>query len=361
MPKNHRRIWFGVSLVFCLVSVSCLLPLAVRAGFGISSPYVRNERLIRGSHYEKKVTLVRGDPIEDLKAEITINVPGADDWISIDKGMEFILPKGEKQIPIIVKVEVPKKADYGNYKGNIRVRTIPLERPAGQIAIALGAQIDVDLTVAKGGIFDFKVKGVGVVDLEEGHKFLFFYLSGKIKFSMEIENTGNMKGAPTKVYFDIYDFQEKELLESTETKRIEKVEPFETKKVVAKLPTKLLAGSYIALFEIYKDDEVVNKGKIHLSILPYGTLGKESSKILGLQIWIWLFIVIVVLGGIGYGVWKGYKVWAKKREKPKIKEVIKQIQAKFKREEIKEKNRPSKRGTSRTRKKRKITKQTRKV
>ncbi len=284
--------------------------------------------LIRGSHYEKKVTLVRGDPVEDWKAEITINVPGADDWISVDKGMEFILPKGEKQIPIIVKVDVSKDADFGNYKGNIRVRTMPLKRPAGQIAIALGAQIDVDLTVAKGGVFDFKVIGISVSDLEEGHKFLFFNIPGKIKFSMEIENTGNMKGSPTKVHFDIYDSQEKELLESIETKKIGKVEPFETKEVIAKLSTKLLAGSYVALFEIYKDDEVVNKGKIHLSILPYGTLGKESSKVFGLQIWIWLIIVIIVLAGAGFGGWKGYGVWKKQGKKPNFKEIVKKIRLK---------------------------------
>ena len=86
MTRN-KKICISASLVLIL-SISLIMPTL--AGFGVSPPYVKNERLDRGSHYEQKIILVRGDPIEDLKAEITIDVPGAQEWISIDKGTEFI-------------------------------------------------------------------------------------------------------------------------------------------------------------------------------------------------------------------------------------------------------------------------------
>ena len=44
----------------------------------------------QNSHYEQVITLVRSDPTEDLQAKVTINVPGANDWISIDRGTQFI-------------------------------------------------------------------------------------------------------------------------------------------------------------------------------------------------------------------------------------------------------------------------------
>ncbi|MDP2366040.1 MAG: hypothetical protein Q8M94_19990, partial [Ignavibacteria bacterium] len=256
---------------------------------------------------------------EDWKAEITIEVSKIENWFSIDKGREFVLPKGEKQIPIIVRVDVPKNADFGRYKGQIRVRTSSLAPPeAGTVSIALGGYIDVDLNVVEKKIFDFKIRGIKVDDLEEGHKTWFLYFPGKIKFSMQIENIGNIKAAPTKVYFDIYDEFEKEILESTEATKIEKAEPFEIRWVVAKLPTKLKAGSYWARFKIYKNEEVVNEDRIHLSILPKGTIaGYKGAGLLDLSLKEKIFIVflglvgLAVLGGIGYG---GYRIWKKKKE-----------------------------------------------
>lgn len=277
------------------------------AGFGISPPYVMNENLTRGSHYEEKIILVRDDPVEDWKAELTINVPKAEKWLSIDKGTEFILPKGEKQIPIIVSVDVPNGAEFGSYKGTIRIRTSSLKPPeGGMVSIALGGQIDVDLDVGEGGLFDFKVRGVKVEDLEEGHKFWFWYIPGKIKFSIKIENIGNIKAAPTKVYFDIYDEYEKEILESVETAKMEKVNPFDTKWITAELETKLKPGSYWAKFKIFKKEQIVNEGKIHLSILPYGTLPKEAGVFLGLGIKIWTLIIIgagLAILGLAVLVW----------------------------------------------------------
>src|SRR5437868_14857381 len=76
-------------------------------GFGITPPYVKNNSLTQNSHYEQKIILVRGVPDQDLTARVTINLPDAKNWISIDKGMEFILPAGTQQMPMIVSVNVP--------------------------------------------------------------------------------------------------------------------------------------------------------------------------------------------------------------------------------------------------------------
>jgi len=319
MAKSQQKIWFGVSLVFSLVSVLCLLPSAARAGFGISPPYIRNENLSQGSHFEQKIILVRDKPTEDWQAEIIFNVPEADDWFSVDKGKKFILPKGEKQTPIIISADVPSKAKFKRYKGFIRVKTAPLKtQEPGTVAITLGGQIDVDLNVTK-EIFDFKVRGVKISDLEEGHKWLFWYFPGTIRFSIRIENIGNVNAIPTKVHFDIYDAKEKKLLESIEAKKFDKkVKPFETEWVLTKLPTKLKPGSYWAQYKIYKKEEVVSQGKVHLSILSKGTIpGYKGAGFSDLALKDKLTIILlalVILAGISYGGYRGFQYWKKRKK-----------------------------------------------
>jgi len=307
-----RRILF---LATCLLFSFSLINI-VQAGFGISPPYIKNENLSQGLHYEKKITLVRGDPIEDWNVEIIINVPGADNWISIDKGKEFIMPEGAQQVPIVFSVDVPKNAKFGRYTGIIRVKTAPVKPPeAGTISILLGGQIDVNLNVQK-EIFDFTVRAVKASDSEEGDKRWIFYFPGIIKFSMQIENLGNIKAAPSKVIFDIYDEQEEELLETIQTTKMNKINPFEIDWVIAELKTKLKAGSYYAQYKIFKKDEIVSQGKIHLSILLKGAIADyEGATIFDLGLMsklIILFGILAILGLVVFVILKIIRIFWKK-------------------------------------------------
>ena len=295
-------------LVFCSLFSFSLINI-VQAGFGISPPYIKNENLSQGLYYEKKITLVRGDPIEDWKVEIITNVPGADDWISVDKGKEFIMPEGAQQVPIVFSINVPKNAKFGRYTGIIRVKTAPVKPPeAGTISILLGGQIDVNLNVQK-EIFDFNVRGVKTSDLEEGEKRWIFYFPGIIKFSMQIENLGNIKAAPSKVIFDIYDEKEKELLETIQTTKMNKINPFEIDWVIAELKTKLKAGSYYAQYQIFKKDEVVSQGKIHLSILSKGAITDyQRATIFDIGLKDKLIIIFGILASIGLVIFVVLKI-----------------------------------------------------
>ena len=302
------------------------------AGFGISSPYVKNDRLVPGSHYEKEITLVRGDLDEDWNVEISVNVPGANDWFSVNKGKEFIMPKGERITKVLIIVDVPDNVRFGKYQGKIIVKTSPVKRSSGMISIALGAQVDVDLDVVKAEIFDFAVKGIKTVDTVEGHKWWLFNFATKIKLLIEIENLGNIWAAPNRVQIDLYDNQGNELLESVETTRMKKVKPFGTEEITAEMPTILTAGSYQAYFKIFKNDEIINEGQTHISIIPYVAVPLKDKEFLGLNFLIWTGIGLVVLTGIGYGGYKGYRIWKKKKKK-KVKKKKKNIVQKKKKKE----------------------------
>jgi hypothetical protein len=251
-----------------------IIPLSAHAGFGITPPYVRNDSLTRNSAYDQRIILTRSDPVEDLTAQVTIDVPEADDWITIDKGMSFTMPKGASQVPMIVRVRVPKDAKFKDYTGNIRVVIAPAGGPTpGTVGIALGAQIDVDLNVVDKKIYDFHVGQVSLGDLEEGSPWWGFFFPGKIKFAMQIENVGNVKYGPSRVVFDIYDPRTQALIETDENlNRLQRVDPLSFGEVVAEIPTRVPAGAYRAVFRIYNDQDVVRQGELTLSVLPRGSI-----------------------------------------------------------------------------------------
>lgn len=283
------------------------------AGFGITPPYVRNETLRPGSEFTQEIIIVRSDPLEDLNAELTMNLPGIESWFSTDKGTKFTLPKGESQVKLHVTVRVPDDAKLGAYNGNIRVRTFSSQPGSTGVSLALGAQIDVNLKVVD-QIFDFTVRRVELFEAEEGHKKWWLSFPGKMKFAIYLENTGNIPAAPYKVQFQVYDVSGAQLLESSEnTNALEPTLPFATKKVYAYLPTWLPPGSYLVKYDIKKTETAsAQAGQLSLSILALGSLaGYEGYGFEGLKLSDQLSVIIpgaiLLLGTISFVIMRKRK------------------------------------------------------
>ncbi len=282
------------------------------AGFGISPPYVRTNKIIPGSHYEQVVTLLRSSAEDDLQADVQVVAPDIASWISIDKGETFDLPKGKLQVPMIVKVDVPPDTEIGNYKGYLNIRVAPKGAQAqGGVAIALGARVDIDLTVTNEAFYDFLVRAVSIPDLEEpGWPWnwpifsRFFY---RVNMVMKVENTGNAKVAPTKVHIDIYDIGEKKLLESHDDKSVKKIEPYQTTDITASFPTELTPGEYWGKIKIYKDTEVVRTDQVAFTIYKPGA-GPAGIVKIGKWQWILLFGYIFIILAFIFTLIK-IKIW----------------------------------------------------
>lgn len=257
------------------------------AGFGVTPPFVRNTSLTRNSTYEQEILLVRGDPRVPLKATVVVDAPEVADWIEIVQGDEFLLPRGEQKVPMTVRVVVPSDAEFKHYVGAIRIKTGTPDDAvgAGAVNISLGAQIDLELNVIDKVIKEFRVRRVGVSDLNEGHKLGWLYFPGKINLKVLMENTGNVDVAPSEVRFKIYDPTGTVLLEETKSKgKITKVAPYATKEVVAAIPTRLQSGTYRARYEIMNDEDTVYEGELNINILPYGTTQAAGFGFIGLSI-----------------------------------------------------------------------------
>lgn len=268
-----------------------------QAGFGISPPYVISDRLYPGAHFEQKIVLSRGDPKDDLKAEITIDAPEIKSWFSFSPGKEFLLPKGSQQVAMMVKVDVPEDAEYKNYKGYIHIRTSPAEegRKAG-VSIALGARVDINLTVTKLIIIDFKIRNLQIPDSEEGFHWWKIELAGKIKFLMNVENIGNVEAAPNRVEIEIYDLAWKNLLFQGEDKSLEKIKPFERENIIAEFSHKLEPGQYWSTVKVFKDEkEILREERIILTVTPMEMSAKDWLVLVGIILGILIIIGIAIL------------------------------------------------------------------
>jgi len=313
MKKTFSII--AVALAIAGAGVAGMVPvLHARAdGFGITPPYVTNDQLAQNSQYEQTIILVRSNPTEDLQARVSVNVPGANSWISIDRGTQFVLPAGTQQEPMIVTVKVPSDAKLGDYTGNIQVVVSPLAGPTkGTVGITIGAQIDVNLQVVDSHMAKLSVRRVTMQNTEVGHTLWWMHFPGKINFAMDLNNSGNIAGAPSKVVFQYQEYLTGNVLETEQnTNGLDSVQPFEAKTVTAEMPTYLPQGSYRVFYQIYgvNGADVLGQGTLDLAVLPPGTLtGYIGYNFWGLR---WsekfmtsgaIILVLIVLYGVYVGI-----------------------------------------------------------
>ncbi|OGF25025.1 hypothetical protein A2331_00550 [Candidatus Falkowbacteria bacterium RIFOXYB2_FULL_34_18] len=287
---------FKKALAIFIFFVCLTWSSGAQAGFGISPPYLKTDKpIFPGANYEQTITLLRSSAEDELTAKITVNAPEIESWIAIDKGYSFDLPKGQLRVPMMVRVNVPDSAEIGDYKGYINVKIVPKVQSGGSgVSIALGARIDIDLRITDKAFLDFNVRRVSIPDFEQlGTPWkwpIFSWFFYRTKVEMKIENTGNIKVAPSKVHIDVYDLTEKELLESYDDNSIEKVEPFKTETVVASFPTKLKPGQYWGKIKIYKDKDIIYKDKIAFTVMTHGEL-PSGTKI---GVWPWVLLSLYV-------------------------------------------------------------------
>ncbi len=274
---------------------------AAHAGFGVSPPRIKNHQLTPGATYPVKIMLLRSSAEEDLKATIKVNATEMESWIKIDKGEEFILPKGELQVPMTVTFEIPKSAELGNYSGNINIKVLPDGDKASGVSIALGARIDIDLALTNVSNANFLVRMVSIPDFEKlGPPWnwkiwskVFDKIFYRTRVVMNVENTGNVETAPSKVSLEVYDITKTKLIQEGEDKTMKKVKPFSVGEVVADFPTKLPPGQYWGKIKVYKENEVVNFYEIAFSVEKPGVLG-ASARSLGAGPWLVLAALILL-------------------------------------------------------------------
>ena len=239
--------------------------------FGVSPPFINAEKLVKGSRFETTVYLVQGQPVEDLEVKAVFDVPEkVRSWFSVDKGEQFIIPAGVQQFPIKVTIKVPDDVELGIYQGALRINTVPKRKEGEQIAISVGARIELNLTVGEGAFFDYVIRKLDILDIEEGDS---------PAFVVPFETLGNVPAAPDRATIDVLDKFGNVRLGYAQVEEFEEIPPFETKTFVVEFPVNIALGigEYWAEARIYRGDQVVRDIKTVFNVIerkiPYALYG----------------------------------------------------------------------------------------
>ena len=279
-----------------IASIAAIAIFAVSAGvthaaFGISPPFLNADHLVPGSTYTETIYLVQDQPDQDLNIHANLQIDGTvSPWISIDKGFNFVIPHGTQQFPVVVSIAVPQNAALGVYHGTLTFNTAPSS--AGQVTIALGAQVSVNLTIGKGIFEKYNVQQITFQDIGEGENPI---------VNVKFENDGNVPESFDSATFEIYDRYDAIRLAYVEKNSgFPSTPPFTIQDYSLEFPTDFYMGigQYWGSVTFYKNNQVIASQKTIFNVLKTDWLSKTTRFIQ--KEWIYLLIAAALIGLLAF-------------------------------------------------------------
>lgn len=237
---------------FAALLVIFSLPFVAQAGFGVSPPLIEEARLVRGISMERIVYLVQGAPERDIPIEVVVDSE-IKDWISFPQGMPITIPAGVQQFPLVVRLDVPEDAELGKYAGEIRITAVPLRADeGGEVAIALGGLVTLDLTVGEGIISEFSLKQIEILDIKEGDD---------PRAKVDIVNSGNVAAGPDFVSFELFNKFGEIRLAYAENREFKKIPAFTEGGSEVSFPMDIYVapGEYWGHVKVYEGNSMVGE------------------------------------------------------------------------------------------------------
>ncbi len=270
------------TLIALLVSIFSNTLIA-NAAFGTSPPWVRNDHMLPGTSFEQVITMSRSGLDTAMQAKVVLY--GDKDllkWVTIENADNLILEKGEKSLPMKVTVDVPKRAALKKYSGSIDVTLESVVKDTsmkgGQVAIALGSNVSIDIVVIGDKISDYNVRSINVDPIEEGNPF---------SFKIRAQNLGNVDVSDIEGQIEIYNKAETEMVASSDfTQLLDPIAPDDT--VISRMvfeDIELDPGIYWVIAKALKDGEITYETRLHLEITeavvpvvtPEDAIGKKPA------------------------------------------------------------------------------------
>ena len=261
------------------------------AAFGISPPFLNADHLVPGITYVQTIYLVQDQPDADLPIGATLNVPEhMRSWITIDKGFNFIIPKGVRQFPVQVSVHVPAGEPLGKYSGNLIFATVP--GAAGQVTVSIGANVAINLTVGNDIFEKYSIPSIEFRTIEEG-----WNPQALVRF----QNEGNVAESIDSATFELYDqYDATRLAYIPKQSGFPETAAFSTGEYIVEFPTDfhLGVGDYWGNVTFYKNNQVLATHKTVFHVVPAGTLdpfGRITSNLKAYWIYYALGLIALLL------------------------------------------------------------------
>jgi hypothetical protein len=295
-PHAKKSVWVAL---FAIIGIAIFFsaPYTSHAAFGISPPFLNADHLVPGITYTQTVYLVQDQPNQDLPIKAVLDIPApAKDWITLDKGFDFVIPQGARQFPVVITVHVPDGQGLGKFTGNLSFTGQPSS--AGQVTIALGVNVSINLTVGTGVFEQYSVPLIKILDIEEGWN---------PKVDVKFENDGNVPEGFDSATFDLYDqYDSVRLAYITKNDGFPVTPAFTTEEYTMEFPTDfhLGIGQYWGIVTFYKDQKVVATQKVIFNVLKAGSISgtwgivSNFFKEYAVYIYFTLAVIIVLIGGL---------------------------------------------------------------
>lgn len=264
--------------------------LVTYAAFGVSPPFFNANHLVPGVTYSQTVYLVQDQPTVALPIVATLNVPAEiQPWITINPGLNFTIPAGVQQFPVQLSVTVPANQALGVYSGNVVFATNPAQ--SGQITIALGANVAINLTVGSGTFEQYSIPYITIPSIEEGWN---------PRVTYRFQNDGNVPEQLTGATFSLFDqYDSAQLAYLSVNSGFPTVAPFSAQESTMQFPTDfhLGIGDYWGVVTFYKGSQVVASQKAIFHVLPPGSLSSPIDiAIENIETyWIYYLVILIAL------------------------------------------------------------------
>lgn len=266
------------------------------AAFGVSPPFVNADKLVKGATFEQTIYLVRDVGDTDLPIKGVLDLPEkVRSWVSIDPGTEFTIPQGVGQFPVKIKIKVPQDTELAAYSGKVVFTGNPTQ--SGQVTIALGAQVAINIVVGNDIYRKFEVRVVKVQDIEEGWN---------PQVYVKADNQGNVPESFTGGTLEILDqYGSVRLAFLQNPKKIAEIPPFTMGENIIEFPIDmhLGLGQYWGVVNLYQNDKLIVSQKTVFNVLKRGSLSKQGAMVLQLLRDYWMYaagglllLMIIVFG-----------------------------------------------------------------
>jgi len=239
------------------------------AGFGISPAEIYNDHLKPGAVFEKEIVISRSEANEDLKVIIETDLGEAESWIKFEPSKDFVFSKGENRKNIKAIITVPKDAKTKNYQGVLRIKASSIDATGSGVSIVQGARMEVNLVTTSLNVNILNIKGTRITDTQ---------VQQPIKLFVNIENSGNTQLAPEKIILEIQNLN-KEVLDTQEVTKIEKIDPNTTKEILTEFKNNLSFGEYFGIVKIFSDGQAIYSDRLVFKVISGGdSVSQDKSN-----------------------------------------------------------------------------------
>lgn len=242
-------------------------------GLGISPSQIQFKNdIIRGTTINRTITLNRSESNSDILFTIEKNFKpiNAANWITINNNQPITFNKGENQLLVDIRIEIPQEADNNDYAGSVRFIANSTNSDDNSVMVNLNALLTINFNISDKIIRDYTINNIEINDFEESYS---------LPLTISLANEGNVPAQPEKISIDIYDDQKSSFIEQLKIEELSKTTalmPFSDGRIRLKINNNITVGQYWADVKITDKEETLYEKEIIFNVIELDGINRDA-------------------------------------------------------------------------------------